>query len=128
MVVVVSCVTEGCSGVLIVVGACPEGAGSPYFLKLAEKYPTPESVLKNGLLDDSFGIHKLVKTARHLGHFRIFYVTSLDEAVIEKVYCNGFRDITQGLAEAYQIVGENARVAILEDAGYSVPLVKSADQ
>jgi len=111
-------------GVLIVVGACPEGVGSDYFIKSAERYRTPQMVLENADNDDSFGMHKLVKTARQLQHFQIFYVTSLDAEIVSKVYFKAFNSIEAALTEAFKIKGERAQVAILEDAGYSVPIVK----
>ncbi len=109
-------------GVLIVMGACRGGVGSDYFIRLAEKYPTPESALGKGILDDSFGMHKLIKTARQLKHFRIFYVTELDWTIPAKVYFEPFGDLAAALAAAYEIVGKEAEVAVLEDAGYSVPI------
>jgi lactate racemase len=111
-------------GILIVVGACPEGTGSEYFMKSAEKYPTPQLALDSAETDHSFGMHKLVKTARQLQQFQIFYVTALDVDIVSKVYFKAFNDIEAALAEAFRIKGEQAEVAILEDAGYSVPIVK----
>jgi lactate racemase len=115
-------VKEG--GILIVMGACPEGTGSDYFMKSAEKYPTPQMALDSADTDDSFGMHKLIKTARQLQHFQIFYVTALDVDIVNKVYFRAFNDIEAALAEAFRIKGERAEVAILEDAGYSVPIMK----
>jgi nickel-dependent lactate racemase len=115
-------VNEG--GVLIVMGACPEGIGSDYFIKSAEKYPTPQIALEYADTDDSFGMHKLIKTARQLQQFNIFYVTSLDVDIVSKVYFRAFNSIEAALTEAFRIKGEQAQVAILEDAGYSVPVVK----
>jgi nickel-dependent lactate racemase len=110
-------------GVLITVGACREGAGSEYFLKLAEKYPTPELALSRGMSDDSFGIHKLIKTARQLKKFKVYYATTLDEDIVKRVYLVPFKNIEIALNEALRKAGKNAEMAILDDAGYSVPLV-----
>jgi nickel-dependent lactate racemase len=111
-------------GVLIVVGACPEGAGSKYFMELAGKYPSAESVLKYGLNDDSFGIHKLVKTARQLQKFKIFYVTTLDDSEVRKVYFEPFKDLSAALVSATKEIEGDIEVGILEDAGYTVPVIK----
>ncbi len=112
-------------GVLITMGACKEGTGSEYFMKLAEKYPTPQSALEKGLADDSFGIHKLVKTARQLQNFGVYYVTTLDENEVKKVYFKPFGDIKAALNSALGELDKNVEVAILDDAGYSVPVIKS---
>jgi len=109
-------------GILIVMGACLGGVGSDYFIRLAEKYPTPEAALEKGIHDDSFGMHKLIRTARQLKHFRIFYVTELDWTIPAKVYFEPFGDLAAALTAAYEIVGKDAEVAVLEDAGYSVPV------
>jgi nickel-dependent lactate racemase len=111
-------------GVLIVMGACLEGIGSDYFMKSAEKYPTPQMALASADTDDSFGMHKLIKTARQLQHFHIFYVTAIDVDIVNKVYFRAFNDIEAALSEAFKIMGDQAQVAILEDAGYSVPIAK----
>jgi len=111
-------------GVLITVGACPEGIGSEYFMKLAEKYPTPELVLDGGMSDDSFGIHKLIKTARQLKKFKVFYVTTLDEDVVKRVYLQSFNEIKEALNTALEEIGKNAEMAVLDDAGYTVPVIK----
>jgi nickel-dependent lactate racemase len=115
-------VREG--GILIVMGACPEGTGSDYFIRSAEKYPQPQMALAQVDTDNSFGMHKLIKTARQLEHFQIYYVTMLDAEVVHKVYFKAFDEIEAALTEAYKILGDQAEVAILEDAGYTVPIVK----
>jgi len=112
-------------GVLITVGECPEGAGSKYFMQLADKYPTPQSALADGMNDDSFGIHKLIKTARQLRDFKICYVTGLDDAEVRKVYFEPFEDIRTALEWALRETGPGAEMAILDDAGYSVPVMET---
>ena len=111
-------------GVLITVGACHEGIGSDYFFKLAAKYPTPNDALTAGLKDDSFGIHKLIKTARQLRNFSIYYVTNLDEDMVKRVYFNPFKDLGEALKQAVAIIGGKPDIAILEDAGNSVPIIE----
>lgn len=111
-------------GVLIVLGACKEGVGSDYFMDLAKIYPSPEIVLDKGISDDSFGIHKLVKTARQLKKFRIYYVTTLDEDIVKRVYFKSFKDIKAALESAFGEVGEKVEIAVLDDAGYTVPVMK----
>ncbi|MCP4582510.1 MAG: nickel-dependent lactate racemase [candidate division Zixibacteria bacterium] len=111
-------------GVLIVMGACREGTGSEYFMNLAKKYPSPELVLRDGVNDDSFGIHKLVKTARQLRDFRIFYVTTLDCNEVQRVYFESFSDLQSALESALKELGEDVEIAILEDAGYTVPVIE----
>jgi nickel-dependent lactate racemase len=112
-------------GVLIVMGACREGIGSVYFMELARKYPNPELALTDGINDDSFGIHKLIKTARQLRKFQIFYVTTLDDEEVRRVYFKSFKDIAAALKSAVKTLEKEGEIAILEDAGYSVPVIKT---
>lgn len=112
-------------GVLIVMGACREGIGSKYFMELADKYPTQEDVLRDGIHDDSFGIHKLVKTARQLQKFMVYYITTLDDREVKRVYFKSFKDITAAINSALKELHENIEISILEDAGYSVPVIKT---
>jgi len=111
-------------GVLITMGACPEGTGSDHFMRLADKYPTPQSALADGINDDSFCIHKLIKTARQLQRFKVFYVTTLDDGLVEKVYFKSFKDIKTAVEAAMKEFNSNIDLAVLEDAGYSVPVIK----
>lgn len=111
-------------GVLITMGECAEGTGSEYFMRLADKYPAPESALNEGIDDDSFGIHKLVKTARQLREFKVYYVTALDEKEVRKVYFEPFGEVETALERALCETGPGAELAILDDAGYSVPVIE----
>jgi len=110
-------------GILIVVGACEEGVGSPYFSRLADDYPTPESALsERAMRDKRFGIHKLVKTARRLQKIKIRYITKLDDNVIRKVYFDPIKTPRKALKEALEYFGGSAKVAVLKDACYLVPV------
>jgi nickel-dependent lactate racemase len=116
-------VAEG--GILAVVGACNEGAGSPYFVKLAEEYPNAEMAMSDKAMSDNrFGIHKLVKSARRLlnQHIKLWYVTKVDDNTVRKVYYEPKRTLNAALTEALDISVRNARVAILKDACFTVPV------
>ncbi|UCC79592.1 MAG: nickel-dependent lactate racemase [Candidatus Zixiibacteriota bacterium] len=109
-------------GILVVVGACEEGIGSPYFVKLAEDYPTPEAALSDIALNDNrFGIHKLVKTARRLEKIKIWYVTKLDDKVVGKVYFVPKCSPQDALKDALDYFGGTASITILKDACFLVP-------
>lgn len=110
-------------GILVVVGACREGVGSPYFLRLADDYPTPRSALsRQALTDNRFGIHKLIKSARRLEKIKIWYVTNLDDNVIRKLYFEPKQSLQVALRDAFDDLGGSARVAILKDACFMVPI------
>ena len=110
-------------GILIVVGACREGIGSPYFVKLAEDYPTPRSALsRRALKDNRFGIHKLIKSARRLEKIKIWYITNLDDNVIRKLYFEPKQSPQVALRDALESFGGSAKVAILKDACFLVPV------
>ena len=118
-------------GILVVVGACNQGTGSDYFIRLAEDYPEPESALSSkAVADNRFGIHKLVKTARRLRRFKIWYVAKLDDKILRKVYYEPKKSLQAALDDAMAIMGRNSRVdatrvAILKDACFIVPVLGS---
>lgn len=117
----VEAVADG--GILIVVGACCEGIGSPYFVQLAEDYPTPQSALsERALADDRFGIHKLIKSAMRLEKIKIWYVTNLDDNIIRKLYFEPKQSPQAALRDAFESFGDSAKVAILKDACFVVPV------
>jgi nickel-dependent lactate racemase len=108
-------------GILIVIGACREGVGSPYFLRLADDYPTPRSALsRQALTDNRFGIHKLIKSARRLEKIKIWYVTNLDDNIIRKLYFEPKQSPQAAVRDALEDLGGSARVAILKDACFMV--------
>jgi len=110
-------------GILIVVGACREGIGSPYFVRLAEDYPTPRSALsRRALTDNRFGIHKLIKSARRLEKIKIWYVTNLDDNLIRRLYFEPKQSPQVALRDALESFGGSAKVAILKDACFLVPV------
>jgi len=110
------------NGILVVVGACDKGVGSPYFMKLADDYPTPESALSDtALRDNRFGIHKLIKTARRLEKIKIWYVTKLDDNVVRKVYFVPKCSPQDALRDALDYFGGTANIAVLKDACFLVP-------
>jgi nickel-dependent lactate racemase len=111
-------------GILIVAGACGEGIGSDYFIKLADDYPSPDLALSSKALHDNrFGIHKLVKTARRLVKIKIWYVTKLDDKIIRKVYFEPKKSLQAAINDALELLGRDARVAILKDACFIVPVL-----
>jgi nickel-dependent lactate racemase len=111
-------------GILVVVGACPEGTGSEYFIKLSEDYPTPALALSDKAMQDNrFGIHKLVKTARRLKKIKIWYITKVDDKTIRKVYYEPKESIQAALNDALETMGRHARVAVLRDACFIVPFI-----
>ena len=111
-------------GILVVLGACNEGAGSPYFIEVADDYPTAESALsEQAMKDERFGIHKLIKTARRLKEIKIWYVTNLDDKLIRKLYFEPKKSPREALRDALVLKGDSASIAILKDACFLVPVV-----
>jgi nickel-dependent lactate racemase len=109
-------------GLIVVVGACDQGVGSPYFVRLADDYSTPESALSDTAMGDNrFGIHKLIKTARRLEKIKIWYVTKLDDNVIRKVYFVPKCSPQDALRDALDYFGGTADIAVLRDACFLVP-------
>ena len=110
-------------GILIVVGACREGVGSPYFVDLAGDYPKPEDALSERAFNDNrFGIHKLVKTARRLKKIKIKYVTKLDDNVIRKLYFDPEGSLNDALRGALNYFDDSCEIAVLKDACFLVPV------
>jgi len=110
-------------GILIVVGACREGTGSPYFVQLADDYPTPaEALSPKAEADNRFGIHKLIKTARRLEKIKIWYVTKLDDNVIRKLYFEPRKSSRESLRLALDYVKDPRGIAVLRDACFMVPV------
>jgi len=109
-------------GILVVVGACQDGAGSPYFVNLADEYRSPEDALSDRAMNDNrFGIHKLIKTARRLKKIKIRYVTKVDDNIIRKLYFEPRKNVQEALREGLDLLGDSCRIGVLKDACFMVP-------
>jgi len=110
-------------GILVVVGACREGAGSPYFVQLADEYPDPGDALSaRAMADNRFGIHKLIKTARRLGKIKIWYVTKVDDNIIRKLYFEPKKSLQEALRTGLDFFDGRCEIGILKDACFMVPV------
>jgi nickel-dependent lactate racemase len=110
-------------GVLILVAQCPMGIGNEGFYRLLCQATHPEEV--RSLIAGSFtlGDHKAAKIADLAMEARIWGVTDLDPAIVEKVFIKPYADLQEALRDAIKEQGPYARVLFLMNGSMLVPII-----
>jgi nickel-dependent lactate racemase len=110
-------------GILILVAQCPMGIGNDRFYRLLSRATDPEEVC--ALITDSYrlGDHKAAKIAALAREFRIWGVTDLDPAIVEKAFIKPVADLQEALQAAIAAQGPRAQCLFLMNASMLVPLI-----
>jgi nickel-dependent lactate racemase len=113
-------------GELVVLSACIEGIGNDEFYRMAEIYPSPESILSAQDAARNLGFHKLYRTALHLKRIRISVKCELTDETVRRIYLEPAGDLQKKVNELLSKYGDNSEVVFVKDAGYLVPYVDRA--
>jgi len=108
-------------GIVILVSPCQQGIGNDEWLKLSEKFSSPEEVLTS-LEEWNLGFHKLYRTAQLRRWAQIWGVTSLPAEILRRVYIEPKESLQKALEEALSIKGRGCSLLVLMDAGHQVPV------
>ena len=110
-------------GILIFVAQCPRGIGNDRFYRLLSRASGPEDVC--ALIADSYqlGDHKAAKIAALAREFRIWGVTDLDPAIVERAFIEPVADLQEALQTAIAAQGPRAQCLFLMNASMLVPII-----
>jgi nickel-dependent lactate racemase len=113
-------------GILILVSQCPMGVGNEGFYRLLCRATDPEEVYS--LIEASYtlGDHKAAKIANLAVKARIWGVTDLDPAIMEKALIQPYPDLQEALNAAIAEQGPHAQVLFLMNGSMLVPIIKYA--
>ncbi len=73
-------------GIFILVSSCDEGVGPDTFVKLMQKYKTPEKLLKIIKQEYKLGYHKVVKLVELIQRVSLWGITEVSEEIMRSVY------------------------------------------
>ena len=106
-------------GILILVAQCKDGIGNRGFYDLlASKH----GLSATGKGKYTFGGHKALRIQQFLQRAKILAVTDLDPSILETISIRPFRDLQSALNEAVGLKGSDAEVALVNNAGVTVPI------
>ncbi len=107
-------------GVLLLVAACPEGAGEENFVSALTAAPTPADALKAIEGPYRFGLHKVARLVEAVTRWNVWAMTELPDDVVEGVFFRPIHDLQAAVDEALAADPET-RAVVLPSASITVP-------
>jgi nickel-dependent lactate racemase len=109
-------------GAVILVAACPEGAGSPHYLEwMLGKHSYAEVIQRFNAEGFRIGPHKAYQIARDASRVRLLTCSEMDEDLARSLLLNPVRDLQTALDLALADVQPGERIAILPHASSTIP-------
>jgi nickel-dependent lactate racemase len=113
-------------GSIILVAACPEGAGSPHYEEWALGKKTYSDVIesfhKGGF---RIGPHKAYQIARDASKFRFMTCTAMDHDLASTLLLNPVEDLQTAIDTALAYMEPGERVGVLPYASSTIPYIKT---
>ncbi len=111
------------NGVVILVAACPEGAGSQYFEDFMQTVNTPQQALEEfKKIEFRVGPHKAFQFARELVRIRVVLVSDMPSELVNRLLLIPAANIRSAIQKAEQFLEPGYSVAILPHATNTIPL------
>lgn len=114
-------------GIIILVGACPEGLGEKTFEEWMTSSHSPDELISRIKTDFQLGGHKATAIAMVLKKSRIFLVSEIPEKLVKSIYLEPFSSVQAAYEAAAAILGQNASVLIMPYGGSTFPVLTQQD-
>jgi nickel-dependent lactate racemase len=112
-------------GTIILVAACPEGAGSPHYATWMQGKQSYADVLHRFNAEGfRIGPHKAYQIARDASKLRLMTCTEMDEALSRKLLLNPVRDLQAAVDAALADLPPGDRIGILPHASSTIPYLQ----
>ena len=109
-------------GTVILVAACPEGAGSPHYEAWVQDKHSYAQVLQSFRTEGfRIGPHKAYQIARDASQLRLLFCSDMDEALARSLLLNPVRDLQTALDIALADLSPGERIGILPHASSTIP-------
>jgi nickel-dependent lactate racemase len=116
-------------GTILLVAACPEGAGSDKYEKwMQDKYSYQD--IFDGFEADGFrvGPHKAFQIARDASRVNLLLVSDMPPSFARGLLLNPVRDLQEGLSMALNRLPARAKIGIMPLANATIPVLHSGQQ
>jgi len=111
-------------GILILVGACPEGIGDGNFYELMEWARDPFKARNAAKWDYKLGNHIAYNMADIAIRYGIFSVTGLPDDVARTAFMTPAPSVQDAVDWAFGVKGKDAKILILTNGSLTVPYVR----
>ncbi|HSQ16328.1 MAG TPA: nickel-dependent lactate racemase [Anaerolineales bacterium] len=109
-------------GTVILVAACPEGAGSPHYEAWVQDKHSYAEVLQSFRAEGfRIGPHKAYQIARDASQLRLLFCSDMDESLARTLLLNPVRDLQTALDIALADLSPGKRIGILPHASSTIP-------
>lgn len=116
-------VREG--GVVIILGECMEGSGSPAYEKAMQRFHTPEQVEAAVRADFQIGAHKAYAVTRLMKKAEFILVSAMDADLARRLLFTPAPDMEAALQMAFAKLGSRPAITLMPMGSLTVPLRKA---
>jgi nickel-dependent lactate racemase len=113
------------NGIFILVSSCHDGIGNNTFYELMASCKSPDEVFQKIERDYKLGYHKAAKFVSFMQNHKLWLVSELEDDVLEKIFIRNFSSLQEAVNKAIMLRGKDAQVAIIQNAGITVPRITS---
>jgi nickel-dependent lactate racemase len=113
-------------GVVIMLGECAEGSGSPTYEKTMQRYRTPEQVEDAIRADFQIGAHKAYAVTRLMKKAQFILVSSMASELAELLLFTPARDVKEALEIAFVRLGPHPDTTLMPLGSLTVPLINKS--
>lgn len=112
------------NGIVILIGSCKEGFGNPVFEEWMNKYKHPQDMIDDLYKSFVLGGHKAVAIAMVEKKAKIFLVSDLPDAVVQKTFLRPFHCLQDAYQEAVKELGHVPTVIAMPYGGSTLPYLQ----
>lgn len=111
-------------GIIILAASCQDGLGEAVFERWMLNAHTPQSLIEKIERHFELGGHKAAAIGMVLEKAKIFLVSNLAEDFVRRLFMLPFADLQQALAQAFNELGEEAKVIVMPYGGSTLPVLE----
>lgn len=110
-------------GIIILIASAKEGFGEENFEKWMTS-KTPDEMIKSIEEDFILGGHKAAAIARILKKNKVFFVSELDDLLVEKIGFTPFKTVDEAIREGLSILGKQSKIYVIPTGGSVLPITQ----
>ncbi len=112
-------------GIILLVGACPEGLGEHTFEEWMTSDMSPEERIARIRTDFQLGGHKAAAIAIVQKTARIFLISQMPPDFVRSIHLKPFSSVQTAYEAANELLGGNASVLVMPYGGSTLPVLSS---
>jgi len=109
------------NGIFILVSRCNEGIGNNAFYELMASSKTPDEVFQKVKDNYKLGYHKAAKFVSFMQNNELWFVSEMEDNILNNIFIQNFYSLQEAVNKAVILKGNDAKVAIIQNAGITVP-------